>query len=55
MVPIPGTKRCRYLEENAASLDVELSTEDLARVDRQTLPPVAGDRYDPMGMSSVNR
>jgi aryl-alcohol dehydrogenase-like predicted oxidoreductase len=54
IVPIPGTKRRRYLEENSASLDVQLSTEDLARIEAE-LPPVAGDRYDPMGMSSVNR
>jgi aryl-alcohol dehydrogenase-like predicted oxidoreductase len=53
IVPIPGTKRRRYLEENAASLDVELSTEDLARIEAE-LPSVAGDRYDPTGMSSVN-
>jgi aryl-alcohol dehydrogenase-like predicted oxidoreductase len=53
IVPIPGTKRRRYLEENAASLDVVLSTEDIARIDAE-LPSAAGDRYDPTGMSSVN-
>jgi aryl-alcohol dehydrogenase-like predicted oxidoreductase len=53
IVPIPGTKRRRYLEENAASVDVELSTEDLARIEAE-LPSAAGDRYEPTGMSSVN-
>jgi aryl-alcohol dehydrogenase-like predicted oxidoreductase len=53
IVPIPGTKRRRYLEENAASLEVELTAQDLARIDAE-LPPVAGDRYDRLGMSSVN-
>ena len=53
IVPIPGTKRRRYLEENAASADVELSTEDLARIEAE-LPSVAGDRYEATGMSSVN-
>jgi aryl-alcohol dehydrogenase-like predicted oxidoreductase len=42
VVPIPGTKRRRYLEENVAALDVALTADDLARLD--TLRPV-GDRY----------
>src|SRR5205807_8791935 len=54
LVPIPGTKRRKYLEENAAAVDVELSDEDLARIDAE-LPPVAGERYDEAGMASVNR
>ena len=54
LVPIPGTKRRRYLEENAAAVDVELTDEDLARIDVE-LPPVAGERYDEAGMASVNR
>jgi aryl-alcohol dehydrogenase-like predicted oxidoreductase len=33
VVPIPGTKRVPYLEENVAAADVELSAEDLARLD----------------------
>jgi aryl-alcohol dehydrogenase-like predicted oxidoreductase len=53
IVPIPGTKRRKYLEENAAAADVELSDEDLARVDEE-LPEVAGDRYAPEGMATVN-
>ena len=42
LVPIPGTKRRRYLEENAAAVDVELTDEDLARIDAE-LPPVAAE------------
>ncbi len=53
LVPIPGTKRRAYLEENAGAADVELSDDDLARIDAE-LPPVAGERYDEAGMASVN-
>jgi aryl-alcohol dehydrogenase-like predicted oxidoreductase len=53
LVPIPGTKRRTYLEENAAAVDVELSSDDLARIDAE-LPKAAGDRYDEAGMASVN-
>ncbi|MER5914787.1 aldo/keto reductase [Streptomyces sp. NPDC001982] len=53
LVPIPGTKRRTYLEQNAAAVDVELTKEDLARIDAE-LPPVAGERYDEAGMRTVN-
>jgi aryl-alcohol dehydrogenase-like predicted oxidoreductase len=53
VVPIPGTKRREYLEQNARAVDVELTDEDLARIDAE-LPEVAGDRYDKAGMSAVN-
>jgi aryl-alcohol dehydrogenase-like predicted oxidoreductase len=53
LVPIPGTKRREYLEQNAAAAEVELSEEDLRRIDAE-LPPVAGERYDEAGMASVN-
>jgi aryl-alcohol dehydrogenase-like predicted oxidoreductase len=53
VVPIPGTKRRKYLEENAATADVELTEEDLARIDDE-LPEVSGDRYAPEGMAAVN-
>jgi aryl-alcohol dehydrogenase-like predicted oxidoreductase len=46
VVPIPGTKRRRYLEENVAALDVTLSPDDLDRLD--ALAP-AGARYADMG------
>ena len=54
VVPIPGTKRRTYLEENLGAPDVELSGDDLARIDSE-LPEAAGERYDPSGMASVNR
>jgi aryl-alcohol dehydrogenase-like predicted oxidoreductase len=53
LVPIPGTKRRTYLEENAAAADIELTDEDLERIDAE-LPQAAGDRYDQSGMASVN-
>jgi aryl-alcohol dehydrogenase-like predicted oxidoreductase len=53
IVPIPGTKRRTYLEENAAAADIELSNEDLARID-QELPEVSGERYEEVGMAAVN-
>jgi aryl-alcohol dehydrogenase-like predicted oxidoreductase len=53
LVPIPGTKRRTYLEENAAAVDVELTEDDLARIDAE-LPQAAGQRYDEAGMASVN-
>ena len=53
IVPIPGTKRRTYLEQNAAAADVELTDEDLARIEAE-LPPVAGSRYDEAGMAAVN-
>jgi aryl-alcohol dehydrogenase-like predicted oxidoreductase len=51
LVPIPGTKRVRYLEENAAALDVALTDEDIATLDGAG--QAAGDRY--ADMSGVNR
>jgi aryl-alcohol dehydrogenase-like predicted oxidoreductase len=53
IVPIPGTKRRKYLEENAAAADVELTEDDLARIEEE-LPEVSGDRYAPEGMAAVN-
>jgi aryl-alcohol dehydrogenase-like predicted oxidoreductase len=53
VVPIPGTKRREYLEQNAAAVDVELTDEDLAQINAE-LPKVAGARYDEAGMASVN-
>jgi aryl-alcohol dehydrogenase-like predicted oxidoreductase len=54
IVPIPGTKRRTYLEQNAPAADVELTADDLARIDAE-LPKTAGERYDQAGMASVNR
>ena len=54
IVPIPGTKRRVYVEENIAATEIELTQEDLQRID-EVAPKqaVAGDRYS--DMSSVNR
>src|SRR6478609_7225107 len=53
IVPIPGTKRRTYLEENAKAAEVELSDQDLDRIS-QELPEVAGERYEEAGMASVD-
>ncbi|MFG2356345.1 aldo/keto reductase [Streptomyces sp. NPDC048521] len=56
VVPIPGTRRQRYLEENLAALDVELSAEDLAAIEAAAPPErIAGDRYDATNLTFVNR
>ena len=53
VVPIPGTKRVRYLEENVASLDVTLTAEDLAALEAAVpRDAVAGERYG--DMSSID-
>ena len=56
VVPIPGTKRVRYLEENAAAAAVRLDDALLRRLD-ELLPPgaVAGERYLEGGMATVER
>jgi aryl-alcohol dehydrogenase-like predicted oxidoreductase len=55
VVPIPGTKRRRYLEENLAALQLRLTPEDLIAID-EAAPPgaVAGERYTPAMMARVN-
>jgi aryl-alcohol dehydrogenase-like predicted oxidoreductase len=56
IVPIPGTKRIRYLEQNVGALDVRLTPEDLRRIDEIAPRGVAaGARYNEAGMKSVNR
>ena len=53
-VPIPGTKRTKYLRENAAAVDIQLSAEDLARLDEIAPKDVAaGDRYP--SMAAIDR
>ena len=56
VVPIPGTKRRKYLEQNIDALSVQLTDEDLRRID--SIVPrgaAAGERYAPQGMTTVNR
>jgi aryl-alcohol dehydrogenase-like predicted oxidoreductase len=56
IVPIPGTKRRKYLQENIAAADVPLSTREMQRLDA-ALPPesVAGPRYGERMMSYIDR
>ena len=54
VVPIPGTKRVSYLEENLGAADVSLTAEEAQRI-ADALPAAAGDRYDEHGMQIVNR
>jgi aryl-alcohol dehydrogenase-like predicted oxidoreductase len=55
IVPIPGTKQRRYLEENIRSLDVELSPADLEQIEEVAPKGVAaGDRYHEAGMKTIN-
>ena len=53
IVPIPGTKRVSYLEENIAAADVELSDAEVEHI-ANTVPPAAGERYPEAVMRSVN-
>jgi aryl-alcohol dehydrogenase-like predicted oxidoreductase len=53
VVPIPGTKRRSYLEENARAVDLALSAQDLQELDG--IAPVAGARYTERGLATVDR
>jgi aryl-alcohol dehydrogenase-like predicted oxidoreductase len=56
IVPIPGTKRRTYLEENAGAVDITLTGEDLRRIE-EAIPrgSAAGERYSEQMMRTVNR
>ncbi|MFJ5636643.1 aldo/keto reductase [Streptomyces goshikiensis] len=55
VVPIPGTRRRQYLEENLAALAVELSPEDLAAIEAAApSEQIAGTRYDATSLTFVN-
>ena len=56
IVPIPGTKRRTYLEENIAALTIDLTVNELAELNRAAPPGItAGTRYSDAGMAAVNR
>jgi aryl-alcohol dehydrogenase-like predicted oxidoreductase len=56
VVPIPGTKRRKYLEENAAAADIHLTPAEVAELEAAfPQDAVAGDRYAASGMSSIDR
>jgi aryl-alcohol dehydrogenase-like predicted oxidoreductase len=56
VVPIPGTKRRTYLEENVSAADVSLTAEEMAELDAALAPEkVSGPRYNAKQMSTVDR
>lgn len=56
IVPIPGTKRRKYLEENAAAADVELSAAEMTTLDAALAPgKISGQRYNAERMATVDR
>lgn len=55
IVPIPGTKRTKYLEENVGALDIELTAEELQQIDEAAPQGAAsGMRYPEQSMRSLN-
>jgi aryl-alcohol dehydrogenase-like predicted oxidoreductase len=55
IVPIPGTKRLKYLEDNMGALKVRLSESDLLKIDQEVKKvPVHGERYTPEMMRLIN-
>ena len=56
LVPIPGTKRRKYLDENAAAVDIKLSHEEVAELEA-AVPgaDIAGDRYNEGGMKTIDK
>ena len=56
LVPIPGTKRRQYLEENAAAAQIELSSEDVAELEAAVPEEeIAGDRYGALAMKMIDK
>jgi aryl-alcohol dehydrogenase-like predicted oxidoreductase len=56
IVPIPGTKRRTYLEENIGAADIQLTQDDMAMLDDALAPErVSGPRYGPERMAQVDR
>ncbi|MDB5392714.1 MAG: aldo/keto reductase [Rhodospirillales bacterium] len=56
VVPIPGTKRRKYLEENIRAVDVHLTTEELEQLNRAApVGQTAGTRYAPVSMAALDR
>jgi aryl-alcohol dehydrogenase-like predicted oxidoreductase len=56
MVPIPGTKRRKYLEENVKSVGVKLTAEDIATLNAAApIGATAGERYAPTPLTQLDR
>jgi aryl-alcohol dehydrogenase-like predicted oxidoreductase len=56
LVPIPGTKRRKYLEENAAAAQIKLTRDEIAELEAAVpQDEIAGDRYAPANMKAIDR
>ncbi|HEX3534207.1 MAG TPA: aldo/keto reductase, partial [Gemmatimonadaceae bacterium] len=56
VVPIPGTKRRKYLEENVGAANISLSAEEMRSLDESLSPEkISGPRYNEKQMSMVDR
>jgi aryl-alcohol dehydrogenase-like predicted oxidoreductase len=56
IIPIPGTKRIKYLEENAGSVDIDISKNDLDNIESLLAKyPNVGQRYSDGAMKLVNK
>jgi aryl-alcohol dehydrogenase-like predicted oxidoreductase len=56
IVPIPGTKRRKYVEENAAAVEIKLSPEDVAELEAAfPQDEIAGERYAAASMTAIDR
>ena len=56
LVPIPGTKRRKYLEENAAAAEIGLTPEEVAELEAAVPPSqIVGDRYAAANMQAIDR
>jgi aryl-alcohol dehydrogenase-like predicted oxidoreductase len=56
IVPIPGTKQRKHLEDNVGAVDISLSTDDVAELDAALAPEkIAGPRYTPERMAQIDR
>jgi aryl-alcohol dehydrogenase-like predicted oxidoreductase len=56
VVPIPGTKRTKYLDENLGALNIRLSKEEQAQIEATiAMSAVSGDRYPPHAMRVIDR
>ena len=56
MIPIPGTKRRKYLEENAAAANIKLTGAEIQELETAIpLNEIVGDRYNAGGLNTIDR
>ena len=56
MIPIPGTKRRKYLEENAAAVNIKLTGAEIQEIEAAIpLNEIVGDRYNAGGLNTIDR